>query len=118
MDTRAPYAQNQRSVPSTEWVDLLSLHQAWHITQLALRVSGAGIDGRVLLRGRAGEEEIASGSIAATTTAPVRVSPVPEVLAGALVVVQARLTASGSAVTTSVEAAWVPAIPGRLPLDG
>lgn len=118
MYTRTPYASNRRPVASTAWIDLLTLHQAWHITEPAFRVSGPGIDWQLVLRGVTGEEVLASGSIPSGSVASVRVGSLPRTLGGALLILQARLTSAGSAVTSSAEASWIPALAGLWPTDG
>lgn len=107
---------SRRCESSSSWTTLLVVDDAERGYLYAVRLRGQNLSYRVRLEGWAGEETLASGTIAAGDAQTVRVSGLPTTsLGGNRLLVQARLLAAGSAVEAQAEATWIPVEMGARP---
>lgn len=113
---RAGASSPRRYVRSTTSREtLVKVEDADLAADYAVRIRGANLTWRVMLTGFAGEEELATGTIAAGAPQTVRVTGLPEVLAGSILWVDALLTAAGDAEEVQAELGWRPIFTDRGP---
>lgn len=104
----APHVSNRVRVKNTTYVSILTVKEAFKGEKYAIRLRGQNLTWRVMARGFAGDEQLATGTIALGSLATVRVSGLPETIGAARLDIEARLSTAGAAVDTLVEASWVP----------
>lgn len=103
---------------ATAWTQLVGLRRAELGRDYKLRLRGQGIDYRVFCDGFAGSEQVAEGFLPAGDPRTVRVPGLPAgPWGGGQLIVDARLSAVGSAVTVDAELTWTPQLQAAGPAD-